>query len=115
LICILEREEYPFFIISTVMSVHSWIMVFYVAILKTIQVRPRKVAVDCSESTLLSINNVNIEDIQLFKITAYSILISHVENVSHMQFSGHAPKVFMALSSKLYFLDLLEGAHFEFY
>ena len=93
------------------MSVHSWIMVFCVAILKTIQVRPRKVAVDFSEITLLSIVNVKIEDIQLFKITAHSIRISHVENFSYMQFSGHARKVFMALSSKLYFLDLLEGAH----
>jgi len=47
------------------MSVHSQIIVFFVVItvLKTIQARPRKVAVDSFsfENTLLSIVNVEIE------------------------------------------------------
>jgi len=59
------RDIIYFFIVSTIMSVHSQIIVFFVVItvLKTIQARPRKVAVDSFsfENTLLSIVNVEIE------------------------------------------------------
>ena len=74
------------------MRVHSQTTVFFVVItvLKTIQARPRKVSL---ENTLLSIVNVKIEVIQLFKSTAYSILVSHVEIFSHLCIFAHWPLV----------------------
>ena len=117
------------------MCVHSRTNVFFVAItvLKTIPARPTKVAVDSSlENTLLSI--VEVEVIQLFKNTAYSILISHVEIFSRLYIFAHWSLItgvvecsriyhvlrnllgmlrnsFMALSSKQYFLDFFKDAH----
>jgi len=116
--------------------IHSRTTVFFVAItiVKTIQARPRKVAVDSSPSKiLLYIVNVEIEVIQLFKNTAYSILVNHVQIFLHLCIFVHWPLAtsivecstiyhvlsnllgmlrnsFVALSSKLYFLDFLEDA-----
>ena len=106
-----------------------------ITVLKIIPARPRKVAVDSSlENTLLSIVNVEIEVIQLFKNTAYSLLVSHVEIFSRLCIFAHWSLVtgviecsriyhvlsnllgmlrnsFMALSSKQYFLDFFKDAH----
>ena len=120
------------------MCVHSRTNVFFVAItvLKTIPARPRKVAVDSFslENTLLSIVNAEIEVIQLFKNTAYSILVSHVEIFSRLCIFAHWSLVtgvvecsriyhvlsnlldmlrssFVTLGLKQYFLDFFEDAH----
>jgi len=94
---------------------------------------PRKVAVDSFslENTLLSIVNVEIEVIQLFKSNAYSILVRHVEIFSCLCIFAHWSLVtsvvecsriyhvltnllgmlrysFAVLSSKQYFLDFFE-------
>ena len=51
-----------------------------ITILKTIQARPRMVAVDSSlENSLLFIINVEVEVTQLFKNNTCSILVSYVE------------------------------------
>jgi len=70
--------------------------------------------------------NVEIEVIQLFKSTAYSILVSHVEIFSHLvtgivecsriyhvlsNLLGMLGNSFVALSSKRYFLDFFEDTH----
>ena len=82
-ICTGERESIHLFIVCTAVSVHAQTTVFFVAItvFKTIQARLRKVAVDSFlfKNTLLSIGNVEIEFIQFFKNTTYSILVSHVK------------------------------------
>ena len=85
-------------------------------------------------NTLLSIVNVKIEVIQLFKSTAYSILVRHVEIFSCLCIFVHWSLVtgvvecyriyhvlsnllgmlrnsFVVLSSKQYFLDFFEDVH----
>ena len=133
-----ERESIHLFIVYTAVCVHSWTNLFFIAItvLKTIPAMPRKVAVDSFslENTLLSIVNVEIKVIQLFKSTAYSILVRHVELFSCLCIFAHWSLVtgvvecsriyhvlsnllgmlrnsFVALSSKQYFLDFFEDAH----
>ena len=81
-----------------------------ITVLKTIQARPRKGAVNSSlENTPLSII-FEIKIIQWFKNTTYSILVKHVEIFSHLCIFVHWPLVTGIIEcSRIYVLTNLLG------